>query len=558
MTYRLALSLLVLGFARVGLADTAVAERGMVASVHPLATKAGVEAFGKGGNAVDAAVATALTLGVVDAHNSGIGGGCFVLIHKADGSILCIDGREMAPAAAGRDMFMRRGKADTHLSQTGPLASGVPGSLLAYQQALDEAGKLKLLDLLVPAADLAASGFAIDEVWARKLKSVAGDLIQFPASAAQFLKPDGSLYEAGDVIRLPDLADSYRAIASQGVAWFYRGPFAWSVERWMKANGGILTAADFAAYHTVRRQPLITDYRGHRIIGMPPPSSGGVHVAQILNILSRFDLPRLSAADRHHVLAEAMKLAFADRAHWLGDPDFVKVPRGLVDPSYGRQLASRIRLDRAIEVPTHGQPPRGQLDAFERKHTTHIAAADAQGNWVAITATINTAFGSKVVVPGTGVVLNNQMDDFSVEPGVPNAFKLVGAEANAVAPRKRPLSSMSPTIILRDGKPIMTIGAAGGPTIITQVVQGIVRRIDLGDELDRALAGPRIHHQWAPDELRVEQALGEGLIRSLEDKGHTVRVTTALGSSNAVATSVDGTKLVGVSEPRVPGKAAGY
>lgn len=537
-------------------ADTATSEHGMVASVHPLATAAGVAALKRGGNAIDAAIATGLTLGVVDGHNSGIGGGCFIVMRKADGTVICIDGREMAPARATRDMFIRNGKADTDLSQNGPLASGVPGSLMAYQEALESGGKLKLMDLLLPAAEIAEKGFALDVVYARKLKSAAPRLLEYADSAKQFLKPGGEPYLEGEILKLPDLAATYRAIASQGIGWFYRGPFAWSVQKWMSENGGITTASDYARYHTVHRKPLITTYRSHTLIGMPPPSSGGVHVAQILNILEHFDLAKLNPADRQHVIAEAMKLAFADRAHWLGDPDFAKVPRGLADPMYGKQLAWRIRMDKASEVPKHGQPPRSQTDHFENKHTTHIAAADMRGNWIAMTQTINTGFGSKVVIPGTGVVLNNQMDDFSVEPGVPNAFKLIGAEANAVAPGKRPLSSMSPTIVLKDGVPVMTLGAAGGPTIITQVLQGLVNRIDLGMTIDQALAAPRIHHQWAPDELRVEKAMPAAIVDSLKARGHTITGSTG-GACNAIGLTPDGKKLIGVSEPRVPGKAAG-
>lgn len=539
-------------------ANYAQGVNGIVASVHPLATQAGIEAMRGGGNAIDAAVAVALTLGVVDGHNSGIGGGCFMLIRLADGGFIALDGREMAPAAAHRDMYLRDGKADTSLSQTGALASGVPGALAVYAEAVEKYGRRSLADLLLPAAQIAEEGFPIDFVYARKLASAAAGLKKFASSRAIFLRPDGLPLSEGDVLRQPDLARSYRAIASEGVDWFYRGEFAQKTTAWMRDNGGIMTAEDFANYIVKRREPLVSAYRGYQLVGMPPPSSGGVHVAQILNILAHFDLPALKQpGDRHHVLAEAMKLAFADRAFWLGDPDFVPVPRGLVDKSYAKELAARIRMDRAMDVPGHSTPPDFDKRVFE-KHTTHFSTADAEGNWVACTATINTSFGSKVVVPGTGIVLNNEMDDFSIEPGVPNAFKLVGAEANAVAPGKRPLSSMSPTIVLKDGKPILALGAAGGPTIITQTVQHLVGILDLGLRLDEALAEPRLHHQWKPDEIRLERGLPVAVKESLQARGHKLNEQTSVGASNVVGVGPNGTTLVGASEPRSGGVALGY
>ena len=544
--------------------QTATGSQGMVATGHPLATDAAVAVLRQGGNAVEAAVAAALTLGVVDGHNSGIGGGCFMLIRAADGTIVALDGREMAPAAATRDMFLRDGKGDTKLSQTGPLASGVPGSLLVYEHALETYGKKRLPDLLEPAAKLAGDGFPINRSYARKVREVAKEIPQFPASKTILMKPDGTPLDAGDVLRQPDLAKSYRAIAREGTNWFYRGDFARTVGDWMSANGGIISADDFARYEVKQREPLATKYRQFTIVGFPPPSSGGVHVAQILGMLERFDLAAMEKNDpasRLHVIAEAMKLAFADRAHWLGDPDFAAVPRGLVDPEYVNQLSAKIDVKRATPVASHGQPPRAAEDVFgasEKKHTTHIAAADAAGNWVAITTTVNTAFGSKVIVPGTGVILNNQMDDFSIEPGVPNHFKLIGAEANAVAPGKRPLSSMSPTIVLKDGRPILTVGAAGGPTIITQVVLAVSNHVDLGDDIGAALKRPRIHHQWRPDELRVEKTVDARVIRALEELGHPVKPVAPGGATNGVAQPEPSGPLIGASEPRGEGKAAGY
>lgn len=532
----------------------------MVATVHPLATGAGVNAMRRGGNAVDAIVTAGLVLSVVDSHNSGIGGGCFLVIRRANGEVIAIDGREMAPAKATRDMFLRNGKAVAELSQTGALASGVPGEVAAFHQAVTKFGKLPWKDHCLTAAKIAETGFPVTRNYASRLASVVKDIEKFPASRAIFLKPDGSPWKADDTLRQPDLAKTFRSLAEQGSDWFYRGPFAKATAEWMRANGGLITEADFASYIAKPREPLRTTYRGHEVIGFPPPSSGGVHVAQILNILEHFDLKALgpNSPDFAHVVAEAMKLAFADRAHWLGDPDFAPVPRGLVDKAYAAQLAKKIDLKMAALVPKHNTPPNSTTDVFS-KHTTHFSAADAEGNWVACTATINTTYGSKVVVPGTGVVLNNEMDDFSAQPGTANFFGLVGAEANAVAPGKRPLSSMSPTIVLRNGQPILSVGAAGGPTIITQTLLAIIHTVDFGRDPADALAQPRFHQQWSPDELRIEKKFPADLRRELERRGHKLKELDSIGACQAVGLARDGKTFLGAHDPRVTdGKAAGW
>ena len=531
--------------------------RGYAATVHPLATRAALDAFEAGGNAIDAAVAAGLTLGVVDGHNSGIGGGCFFLVRLADGRVFCLDGREIAPAAASRDMYIRDGQPDGSLSKTGALASGVPGALAVYDQALRRFGRKSLADALAAGIRHAENGFALDEVFARKLESTAADLARFPASRDIFLQPDGKPHRKGDTLRQTDLAASYRAIAEQGAAWFYRQGYPQLVEAWMKSNGGILTADDFRRYQVIDREPLRTRYREWTILGTPPPSSGGVHIAQMLHILETFppeDLAPDSVGFPHRV-AETMKLAFADRAHWLGDPAFTPVPKGLAAPAYGRELAARIDPARATPVPRHGDPPDWQNDHFH-KHTTHFSAADEFGNWVSCTATINTAFGSKVVIPGTGILLNNEMDDFSIAPGVPNAFRLIGGEANAVAAGKRPLSSMSPTLVLRDDKPILSIGAAGGPTIISQVLLGLIHSLDHGLSPAKALARPRIHHQWAPDVLRIERGFPSRTRQDLAAMGHTLEEVERFGACQIIAIDSQG-RLRGASDPRVPGLAAG-
>ena len=429
------------------------APRAMVASVDPTATDAGVAALAAGGNAVDAAVATALTLGVVNGHHSGIGGGCFMLLRTADGHLYALDGREQAPAKATADMFIRDGKGDTTLSQNGPSPAASPARspctpTPSNTSAPQEAGRP------APARGRPGrAGLPRRPRRGRPHRPRGGPVMaKLPRHGRRVPARRQAPLAEGDTIRQPDLARTYRAIADAGGPdSFYKGPFAKAVGDWMAANGGVLTADDFAAYQMKLRDPLVTTYRGYTIVGFPPPSSGGVHVAQILNILQNFDVGDLHKRDpalRVHVMAEAMKLAFADRAFFLGDPDAVHVPRGLADPAYGKALAARIKLDATLPNINHGTPPGGPDDFFG-KHTTHIAAADADGNWVGITATVNTWFGSKVIVPGTGVILNDQMDDFAIQPGVPNAFGLVGSAANAPGPGKRPLSSMSPTIVLR-------------------------------------------------------------------------------------------------------------
>ncbi len=526
------------------------------ATVHPLATEAAVRIYEKGGNAIDAAVAAAVTLGVVDGHNSGIGGGCFIVIRAADGSVTCIDGRETAPSGARRNMYVVGGKVDEDASKTGALASGVPGALRAYERALEKHGRMKLADVLLPAAKLAEDGFPIDAVYARKLAATASKLKRFPASEALFFKTDGSTLKQGERLVQKDLAATYQAIARQGTGWFYQGEYARKVGEWMKENGGILTAADMAAYRAIERDPVRARYRGYELVSMPPPSSGGVHVAQMLQIMERFPIEGMPAATRVHVITEAMKLAFADRAHWLGDPDFAKVPRGLVDSGYAKSLAERIDLRKATPVSGHGLPPRWEGDVFG-KHTTHLCTADREGNWVALTQTINTAFGSKVIVPGTGVLLNNEMDDFSVQPGVPNAFKLIGAEANAIAPGKRPLSSMSPVIVFKDGKPVLCAGAAGGPTIISQTVLLVSNIIDRGMPPDAALKESRFHHQWAPDELKIEKGAGEAVLAELTKMGHRLDPVASFGACQVIAFDAKRNLLLPAHDPRIPGKADG-
>jgi gamma-glutamyltranspeptidase/glutathione hydrolase len=530
--------------------------RGMVAAVHHLASEAGVEIMRRGGNAVDAAVVTGLVLGVVDSHNSGLGGGCFLLLRLPSGEVVALDGRETAPAAATADMFLRQGKAVPELSRTGALAVAIPGQAAVFHEAVIRYGKLPWKVHCEMAAQIAEAGFPVPRVYAARIAAVAKDLAAFPASRAIFLRADGTPLQEGEIHQQPELAKTLRALGAGGPDWFYRGPFAQATAKWMRENGGLITEADFAAYTFKRRTPLETTYHGRRIIGMPPPSSGGVHVAQILNILEAKGSVR--SEDFPHVVAEAMKLAFADRAFWLGDPAFTKVPRGLADKDYGQSLAAKIDVAKATLVKDHGTPPRADEHVFE-KHTTHFSAADAAGNWVSCTSTINTSYGSKVVVPGMGVVLNNEMDDFAAEAGAPNAFGLVGAEANLPAPGKRPLSSMSPTLVFEGERPVLAIGAAGGPTIISQTLLALLHILDEGDTPAQALARPRFHQQWSPDELRVEKSMPSALKDDLRRRGHVLKEVDIIGSTQAVGQPVKDGPFVGAHDPRSrEGRAAGF
>ena len=538
--------------------NLAMADRAIVATVHPLATNAAIKSLSEGGNAVDAALTAAITLGVVDGYNSGIGGGCFILIRTPDGELIAIDGRETAPKRATAEMFYRDGKPDTALSQSGALASGTPGAVAAYHMAWKKAGSLPWGNHFGEAIKIAENGFEISDRYARLLASRKELFEQFAASKELFIRK-GKTLAAGEWLVQGDLASTLKGIAQNGPDYFYRGEVAALIADWMDANGGVMTRRDLATYRAKLRSPVVSTYREHTIVGFPPPSSGGTHVGQILNMLEQFPLSeyyRDSRTKYTHVVAEAMKLAFADRAYWLGDADFTRVPQGLIAKSYARDLSSRIDLDTASTVKSHGLPPR-KFPARPERHTTHIAVADAAGYWVAMTATINTSFGSKVIIPGTGIIMNNEMDDFALAPGVANAFGLLGSEANKVEALKRPLSSMSPTIVLKDEQPILTVGAAGGPKIITSVVLGISRVVDLEMSPREAIQEPRFHHQWSPDRLYMERTNEPELLNQMKQLGHTVYPTSSAGVSQMIYRDPESGRFTGVSDPRTAGKAAG-
>jgi len=538
----------------------------VAATVHPSASQAAASMYKQGGNAIDAAIAAALCLGVVDGHNSGIGGGCLILIRTQGGAIHAIDGRETASATASENMFVRNGKPVGELSQTGSLACAVPSQVAALKLAHDKLGTLKWSSLFEPAIAAAENGYAIGTATHNAIASERENLAKFEASRTVLLKPDGSVPKIGDVLRQPDLAKTLGQLAKNGPAWFYMGEFAKAAVDYLEKQAGILSLEDFANYKPIERTCVRTIYRNHQVIGFPPPSSGGIHIAQMLNILNTFDVAKIFAKSKgeyFHLLAECMKRAFADRAHWLGDSDFADVPKFLVDPSYAASLASKISFDKASTAIVHGNDNA----ASDKKHTTHLTTADALGNWVALTSTVNTTWGCKVMVPGTGVMLNNQMDDFSISPGIPNAFGLVGSEANAIAPNKRPLSSMSPTIVLStDGSPFLTCGAAGGPRIINATLQNIVRCIDLNESIDQAIASARIHQQWRPDVVYHEPNLG-GLRMPISDNKNTANDTTQhlekmghplkLSSTLAIAQGIQKTDrgLLAASDPRTDGQA---
>jgi gamma-glutamyltranspeptidase / glutathione hydrolase len=533
--------------------------RGVVATVHPLASQAGMAAFERGGNAFDAAVAASLMLSVVDGHNSGLGGGCLALLKNNKLPVLAIDGRERAPMSATPEMFYRDGKPEPLLSQLGPLAAGVPGLVAALDHISSKFGKIGWRDALIDAAKVAQDGFAIDATYAGNLRSTASELRKFPESKRVLLDANGQPLAKGTVLKQPDLANTLEHLTSEGAAWFYQGAFAQTVAMFMKETGGIIAAEDFKNYKVALRDHIQSKYRGHTIVGFPPPSSGGIHIAQMLGMLGGFDVRKIfaqSTATGIHLLLEVMKRAMADRAYWLGDSDHAPVPAGLLDAEYLRMRANDIDLEKATVVSSHGQPPNAMTDLIGReKHTTHLTAADSEGNVIALTQTVNTSFGCKMIVPGTGVILNNEMDDFAIAPGVRNAFGLVGAEGNAVAPGKRPLSSMSPTIVLdENGKPVFSCGAAGGPKIITTTLQVLVRVLDLGQSIDEAIAAPRVHHQWSPDNAVCEEALDAGVVRELETKGHVVKRIGTAAIAQGVALNHDGS-IKAASDPRVGSSA---
>lgn len=524
---------------------------GMVASVDALATQVGVDILRKGGNAVDAAVAVGYALAVTHPQAGNIGGGGFMMLRTAAGRTTAIDFREMAPNRASRDMFLdAAGNADSKKSLTSHLASGVPGTVAGFSLANETYGTMPLNQLIQPAIDLARKGFVVNAALADDLNVYGKEvLLNHPNSKAIFFKADGTPYQRGEKLVQRNLAHSLELIAKQGPDAFYKGEIANEIDREMAANGGLISKADLARYQAVERKPVSGTYRGYEIFSMPPPSSGGIHIVQILNILESFDLAKMGfgSADAIHTMAEAEKYAYADRSEYLGDPDFVNVPaQALTSKAYAKSLAQQIDINKA-RPSTEIKP--GKLAPYESNQTTHFSVVDKQGNAVAVTYTLNTNFGSGIVAGNSGILLNNEMDDFSAKPGTPNVYGLVGGEANAVQPLKRPLSSMSPTIVAKEGKTWLVTGSPGGSRIITTVLQMVVNSIDFGMNVAEATNAPRFHHQWLPDQLRVEKGFSPDTLKLLEAKGQNVKVQPAMGSTQSIMIGPDGA-LYGASDPR--------
>nr|WP_292986970.1 gamma-glutamyltransferase [Pantoea sp.] len=536
------------------------AQHGMVASVDAMATQVGVEILRQGGNAVDAAVAVGFALAVTHPQAGNLGGGGFMLLRTASGRATAIDFREMAPGHASRDMFLdKQGNADSKLSLTSHLASGTPGTVAGLALAAQKYGTLPLSTLLAPAIKLARDGIPVNDALADDLKTYGKEvLVTHPNSKAIFYKPDGTPWQKGDRLVQKNLAHSLQLIARQGPDAFYKGEIADEIAGEMAQHGGLINKADLAAYRAVERKPVSGTYRGYEVFSMPPPSSGGIHIVQILNILENFDLAKMGfgSADAMQVMAEAEKYAYADRSEYLGDPDFVKVPwQALTSKAYAKSLAQHIDVAKAR--PSSEIKP-GKLEPYESNQTTHFSVVDKQGNAVAVTYTLNTYFGSGIVAGNSGILMNNEMDDFSAKPGTPNVYGLVGGEANAVQPAKRPLSSMSPTIVAKGGKTWLVTGSPGGSRIITTVLQMVVNSIDFGMNVAEATNAPRFHHQWLPDQLRVEKGFSPDTLRLLEAKGQHVKVLPSMGSTQSIMIGPDG-MLYGASDPRsIDDLSAGY
>ncbi len=532
------------------------ARQGMVASVDALATRVGVDILRQGGNAVDAAVAVGYALAVTHPQAGNIGGGGFMMLRTKDGKTTAIDFREMAPEQATRDMFLDdQGNPDSKKSLTSHLASGTPGSVAGFSLALEKYGTMPLNKVIRPAIKLAEEGFIVNDALADDLKTYGSEVIpQHENSKAIFWK-NGEPLKKGDRLVQKNLGKSLELIAEHGPDAFYKGAIADQIADEMKKHGGLITKADLANYKAVERTPVSGEYRGYEVYSMPPPSSGGIHIVQILNILENFDMQKygFGSADAMQVMAEAEKHAYADRSEYLGDPDFVNVPwQALTSKAYAKAIAAEIDVNKA--KPSSQIRP-GKLAPYESNQTTHFSVVNKDGNAVAVTYTLNTTFGTGIVAGDSGILLNNQMDDFSAKPGVPNVYGL-GGNTNAVEPKKRPLSSMSPTIVVKDGKTWLVTGSPGGSRIITTVLQMVVNTIDFGMNVAEATNAPRFHHQWLPDELRVEKGFSPDTLKLLEAKGQKVALKEAMGSTQSIMVGPDG-MLYGASDPRSPDEING-
>ncbi|MGO9757587.1 MAG: gamma-glutamyltransferase [Roseiarcus sp.] len=543
------------------IARPVIAAHGMVVSQEAAASRIGVDILKRGGNAVDAAVAVSFALAVTMPRAGNLGGGGFMLIHRADlHKTIAIDYRETAPALTTRDVFLNdKGERDPQKSLVSGLSVGVPGTVAGLELAWRKygSGRFSFADLVAPAARLAHEGVAVDDDLADSLPLGAPRLALHPSSARIFLKADGRPKGIGDRLALDDLAATLDTIAAKGASGFYEGPVAEKMVAAINEAGGRMTLDDLRNYRAVEREPVRGTYRGHEVVSMPPPSSGGVHIIEIMNILEGFPLREqgLNSAATIHEMAEAEKLAYADRSQYLGDPDFIDVPvKGLTSKAYAAQLRQGISLDHARRA---ADIRPGKPEPYESDQTTHISIVDADGDAVANTYTLNLPYGSGLVAEGTGVLLNDELDDFAAKSGAANVYGVTGGDANAPAPNKRPLSSMSPTMVFKDGELEIVTGSPGGSRIITTVLQVVLDILDHGLNVAEAEEAPRVHDQWLPDELRIERGLSPDTIRLLEAMGHKVVLGEAMGSANTIERR-NGV-LMGASDPRQRGTlAVGY
>jgi gamma-glutamyltranspeptidase / glutathione hydrolase len=539
-------------------ADPVRGENGMVVSSSKLSSLVGIEILKRGGNAVDAAVAVGFALAVTFPSAGNIGGGGFMVIHLKNGINTTIDFRETAPIKAYRDMYLdKKGKYDPKLSSEGVASTGVPGTVAGLIYALEKYGKLKLKDVIQPAIDLAERGFILDYKLAASFDSLRNDFLRYPSSRKIFIKENTIPYNEGDIFKQTDLAKTLKFIRDLGKDGFYKGETASLLIKQIEKQDGYITQNDLDNYHPVERDPITGKYRGYQIVSMPPPSSGGIALIEMLNILGNYKFHKndWGSSKYLHRLIESMKYVFADRSMYLGDADFVKVPtEWLTSQKYAHSIFSRIKN---IAVPSSEIQPGDYKSWHESDQTTHYSICDKYGNAVSTTTTLNSSFGNKIVVDGAGFLLNNEMDDFSGQPGTPNQFGLLGGEANSIQPGKRMLSSMTPVIVLKDHKPWIITGSPGGSTIITVVLQVLLNCIDFNMNIQEAVSAPRIHHQWYPDEVNYEEyGLPEDVRANLIKMGYKIGDKKILGKAESIM--IDNNYFYGASDPRGFGSAEGY
>lgn len=535
-----------------------ISKNGMVASQHTIATEVGIEILKKGGNAFDAAVAVGFTLAVVLPRAGNIGGGGFMVYHTSDDlQTYAVDYREMAPATAHRDMYLDDNhEIDSELFEQSYQSVGVPGTVAGLVHVLEKHGTMPLAEIMEPAIRLARIGFPISQNLAELLITFEKRLKRCDATAKVFY-PSHGYYTHGDTLKQVDLSNSLSEIALHGKDAFYKGKLAKKITAGIQAQSGILTLDDFSNYQINETPPVMGSYRGYTIASMPPPSSGGVHLIQMLNILEHFNLAMMghNSAVTIHLMAEAMRYAYADRSVHLGDPAFWDVPvDGIISKKYAHQLSEKISLDKAS---SSKEVRAGNPQDYESNETTHFSIADRYGNVVSNTYTLNFSFGTGLMIDGTGILLNNEMGDFSAKPGSSNAYDLIGAEANKIEAGKRPLSSMTPTIVFKENKPYLITGSPGGSRIITSVLQVILNVIDHKMNIADATHAQRIHHQWLPDLLYYDGVLNKDTELLLKEKGHNIKSRNAMGSTQSIL--IQNNLFYGASDPRRPdAKTIGY